>query len=170
MLQPSITKISWKITFLRFLWKFPGANELTTHSEIFTNDNQALFLNVYISQYISLYHWVPVTHICISNLTIIGSDNGFSPGQCQAIIWTNGEKLLIWPLGTNFNEILIEIHWSQIKKIGFEMSPARCRPFCLGLNLLTIHVACALLCLLWFGTGYITYMVQGYFTGTEKIV
>ena len=28
ILQLSITKISWKITFLKFLWNLPGANEL----------------------------------------------------------------------------------------------------------------------------------------------
>ena len=38
---------------------------------------------------------------------IIGSDNGLLPGQHQAIIWTNVGILLIGPLGTNFNEILI---------------------------------------------------------------
>ena len=27
-----------------------------------------------------------VTHICVGNLTIIGSDNGLSPGRRQAII------------------------------------------------------------------------------------
>ena len=43
-------------------------------------------------------------HICVSNLTIIGSDNGLSPGGRQAIIWTNAEALLIWPSGTNLNE------------------------------------------------------------------
>ena len=36
-----------------------------------------------------LTHWGQVTHICVSKLTIIGSDNGLSPGQRQAIIWTN---------------------------------------------------------------------------------
>ena len=30
----------------------------------------------------------------ISKLTIIGSDNGLSPGQHQAIVWTNAETLL----------------------------------------------------------------------------
>ena len=45
-----------------------------------------------------------MTHICVSKLTIIGSDNGLSPGQHQAIIWTNAGILLIGPLGTNFNE------------------------------------------------------------------
>ena len=33
-----------------------------------------------------LTHWGRVTHICVSKLTIIGSDNGLSPGRCQAII------------------------------------------------------------------------------------
>ena len=36
-----------------------------------------------------LTHWGWVTHICVSKLTIIGSDNGLVPGWCQVIIWTN---------------------------------------------------------------------------------
>ena len=32
-----------------------------------------------------LTHWGRVTHICVGNLTIIGSDNGLSPGRRQAI-------------------------------------------------------------------------------------
>ena len=38
---------------------------------------------------------------------MIGSDNGLSPGRRQAIIWTNVAILLIEPLGTNLNQILI---------------------------------------------------------------
>ena len=56
-----------------------------------------------------LTHWGRVTHICVSDLTIIGSDNGLSPGRRQAIIRTNAGILLIRPLGTNFSEILIAI-------------------------------------------------------------
>ena len=44
-----------------------------------------------------LTHWGRMMHICVSNLTIIGSDNGLLPGQCQAIIWTNAGTLLIGP-------------------------------------------------------------------------
>ena len=55
---------------------------------------------------ITLSHWGRVTHICVSKLTIIGSDNGLSPGRRQAIIWTNAWILLIGPLGTNFSDIL----------------------------------------------------------------
>ena len=44
-----------------------------------------------------LTDWGRMTHICVGNLTIIGSDNGLSPGRHQAIIWTNAEKSLIRP-------------------------------------------------------------------------
>ena len=56
-----------------------------------------------------LTHWGRVTHICISKFTIIGSDNGLSPGWRQAIIRNNAGIMLIGPFGTNFSEILIEI-------------------------------------------------------------
>ena len=56
-----------------------------------------------------LTHGARVTHICVSKLTIIGSDNGLSHGRRQAIIWTKAGILLIGPLGTNFIEILIGI-------------------------------------------------------------
>ena len=42
-----------------------------------------------------LTHWGRVTHICVGKLTIIGSDNGLSPGRRQAINWTNTGILLI---------------------------------------------------------------------------
>ena len=57
-----------------------------------------------------LTHWGRVTHICVNKLASIVSDNGLSPGRRQAIIWTNAGILLIGPLGTNFSEILTEIH------------------------------------------------------------
>ena len=57
-----------------------------------------------------LTHWGrAVMHICVGNLTIIGPDNGLSPGRRQPIIWTNAGMLFTGPLGTNFSEILIEI-------------------------------------------------------------
>ena len=77
-----------------------------------------------------------MTHICVSNLTIIGSDNGLSHGRRQTIIWTNDGILLIGPLGTNFSEILIGIQTFSFKKMHLKMSSAKWRPFCLGLNVL----------------------------------
>ena len=87
-------------------------------------------------KYDLLTHWGRVTHLCISKLTIIGSDNGLSPGRCQAIIWTNAGILLIEPLGTNFSEILIETHTFSFKKMRLKISTGKRRPFCLGLNVL----------------------------------
>ena len=84
-----------------------------------------------------LTHWCRVTHICVSRITNIGSDNGLSPGRRQAIIWTNVGILLIRTLGTNFSEILSEIHTFSFKKMHLKMSSAKWRPFCLGLNVLT---------------------------------
>ena len=78
-----------------------------------------------------------MTHICVSELTIIGSDNGLSPDRRQAIIWTNAGILSIGPLGTNFSEILIEILPFSSKKMRLKVSSAKWRPFRLGLNVLT---------------------------------
>ena len=87
----------------------------------------------------SLTHWRWMTHIWVSKLTIIGSDNGLSPGRRQAIIWNNAVILLIAPLGTNFSEILIKIQTFSFKKIHLKMSSRKWRPFCLGLNVLTVR-------------------------------
>ena len=89
------------------------------------------------SMWKELTHWGRETHICVGNLTIIGSDNGLSPGRRQAIIGTNVGILLIRTFGTNFSEILSEIHAFWSKKMDLKMSSAKWRPFCLGLNVLT---------------------------------
>ena len=78
-----------------------------------------------------------MTHVCVGNLIIIGSDNGLSPGRHQAITWTNVGILLIGPLGTIFSEMLIEIHTFSFKKIHLKMWSGKWRPFCLGLNVLS---------------------------------
>ena len=72
--------------------------------------------------FVSLTHWGRVMHICIGNLTIIGSDNGLLPGRCQAIIWTSARILLIRPLGTNFSENLICVQRVSFKKMHLKMS------------------------------------------------
>ena len=97
---------SWKKLFvvgLKFLWN--------------------TFLMIAINQ--NLTHWGQVTHICVGKLTIIGSDNGLSPGRHQAIIRTNAGILSIRPLGTNFSEILIEILTFSFKKMRLKVSSAK---------------------------------------------
>ena len=93
-----------------------------------------VYIYIYLRTAVILTHWGRVTHICVGNLTIIGSDNGLSPGRRQAIIWTNAGILLIRTLGTNFSEILIQINAFSNKKMHIKMSSGKCRPLCLGLN------------------------------------
>ena len=105
-------------------------NNNTTH---FISHRCSIIIYMWVS-IVSLTHWSRVTHICVSKLSILGSDNGLSPGRRQAIIWTNAGILLIGPLGTNFSEILIEINTFSFKKLLLKTSSAKWRPFCLGLN------------------------------------
>ena len=76
--------------------------------------------------YATLTHWGRVTHICVSKLTIIGSDNGLSPGLLQAIIWTNAEILFIGPLEKlqwNLNQnSYVFIQENVIERVDCEMA------------------------------------------------
>ena len=75
---------------------------------------------MYVCLHISpaaLTHWCRVSHICVSKLTIIGLDNGLSPGRHQAIICTNAGIVLVRTVGMNCSAILSEIHIFQFRKI-----------------------------------------------------
>ena len=89
-----------------------------------------------------LTHWGQVMHIYVSNLTIIGSDNGLSPCRRQAIIWTKAGILLIGALGSNFSGILTQIHTFSFKEMHFKMSSGKRQPFCLGLYVLNVCTRC----------------------------
>ena len=78
-----------------------------------------------------LTQWDRVTHICVGNLTIIGSDNitwiqNYLNQSWNIVNWTLRNKLL-WKLNRNAN-IFSEEN-------AFEISSAKC-PFHLGLNVL----------------------------------
>ena len=55
----------------------------------------------------------------------------------QTIICTNAGILLIQHLETIFSEIISEIHIFPFKNMHFKMSPAKWRPFCISLNVLS---------------------------------
>ena len=61
-----------------------------------------------------------VTHICVSKLIIIVSDNGLSPGRRQAIVWTNAGILSIGPLETNFSDKLDEFYIFSSRKCNWK--------------------------------------------------
>ena len=72
------------------------------------------FCNVWILECFLWYffchrQYYVILDSCVGKLTFIGSDSSLSSGQCQAIIWTNVQILIIGLLGTNFSEILMEI-------------------------------------------------------------
>ena len=122
-----IRKRGHRITIRRLI------NIISVHDDIFRT---TLINPMAAETRILLTHWGRVTHICVGKLTIIGSNNGLSPGRRQAIIWTSAGILLSGPLGTNFSEILIEIQTFSLKEIRLKMSSAKWCPFCLGLNVL----------------------------------
>ena len=90
-----------------------------------------------------------MTHICVSKLTIICSDNGLSPGRRHAIIWTNAWILLTGPLGTKFSEILLESCKFSFKIMYLKLSSYNLRQFCVGPNemIFGLNVSEALLCI-----------------------
>ena len=81
-------------------------------------------------------------HLCSDN----GSDNGSSPIRRRVIIWTSNGLLLIGPLGTDFNEILTEIHTFSFKKMHLKMSSGKWRPFCLSHNVLRKNGKIPIIC------------------------
>ena len=82
-------------------------------------------------------------HVCISKLTIIGSDNGLSSARCQVIIWTYAGTLLIGPLGTNLSEILIKIYifiqQNALENAVLKIAAILCRPQCVNTVKTTSH-------------------------------
>ena len=78
-----------------------------------------------------LTHWGLVTHVCVSKLASIGSDNGLLPGRRQATIRTNAGSL-----GTSFDELLIEIQTFSLTKMHLKMLSGKWWPFCLSPNVL----------------------------------
>ena len=121
------------------LWHSPQGNLTASAQATLPHDEFYCYtfkILTTFSRITELTHWGRVTHICVSELTIIGSDNGLSPGRRQAIIWNNAGLLLIEPLGTNVSEISIGIQTFSFKKMHLKMSSGKWRPFCLGLNVL----------------------------------
>ena len=85
---------------------------------------------------VALTHWGRVTHICVVDLTIIGSDNGLSPGRRQlshylnqcwdTVNWTHGNKFQ-WNLNQNS---YIFIQENAFENVVWEMAAILSRPQC----------------------------------------
>ena len=116
------TEFTESISWLLMTWrcKDPGHRQPQQTDPLHRQPHQTDLVKPGLHGPHILTHWGRVTHICVGNLTIIGSDNGLSPGRRQAIIWTSAGILLIGPLGTNFIEILIKVLTFSFKENVFE--------------------------------------------------
>ena len=107
ILQPKWLSLS------QFLWMFWSAAQMS-------------------SEHVDFMLFSVWSHDNLINSFIIGSDNSLSPGRRQAIIWTNAGILWIRTLGTNFSEILSEIHAFSFKKMHLKLSSILSRPQCVN--------------------------------------
>ena len=83
--------------------------------------------------FMGLTHWGRLTHLCVSELTIIGSDNGLSPShylkQCWIIVnWTLRNKLH-WNFKWNSN---IFIQENSLEHVVCEIASILSRPQCVN--------------------------------------
>ena len=70
--------------FQHWLRSWLGADQVISH---YLNQWWLHYWHIFASLGLNgLTHWGRVTHICVSKLSILGSDNGLSPGRRQAII------------------------------------------------------------------------------------
>ena len=137
LIKSQSTTLSIDIPFIIRLFYDQQRSLEITHNPTNWRKYSYLFMNSVCSEgLVLLTHWCRVMHICVGTLTIIGWDNGLSPGRRQAIIWTNAEILLIRTLGTNFSDFLSEIGAFSFKKMHLKMSSGKWQPSCFGLNVL----------------------------------
>ena len=108
--------------------------------------------------HISLTHWGRPTHMCVSQLTILGSDHGLSPGRRQAIIWTNAGLLLIetivngdklqWNFIRNWYIVILDNAFENVVwKMAAILPRAQCVNPCLWLHFcqsLSLYVSLSL--------------------------
>ena len=88
-----------------------------------------------------LTNWGRVTHICVDNLTVIGSENGLSPGRRQASIWNQCWNIVNWTLGNKlqwkFNQNSnIFIQENVFENVVCEMAFILSRPQCVKQTML----------------------------------
>ena len=92
---------------------------------------------LYLSQCRILTRWDRVTHKYVSDSTLIGSDNGLSPGRRQVVMRTITGILLKWSLGNklqrHFNRNLyIFVQENAIKNVIWKMAGILSRSQCVN--------------------------------------
>ena len=120
-------------------WGDPSVTGDSLHKGPMTQSFDFVVVVIELKKLLILTHWGRVTHICVSKLTIIGSDNGFvawpAPShylnQCWIIVnWTLRNKLQ-WNLNRNSN---IFIQENAFESVVCETAAILSRPQCVKLN------------------------------------
>ena len=103
------------------------------HPDFYNECESGFICSIHWTTYV-LTHWGRVTHICVVKQTIIGSDNGLSPGRRQAIIRTNAGILSIGTFGTNLRNFkwnsCIFIQGNAFENVVWKMAAILSRPQC----------------------------------------
>ena len=78
-----------------------------------------------------------VTHIRVSTLTIMGSDNGLSPGCHQAIIWTKCRNIVNWILRNKlqwnvYRNLYICVQENAFEIVVMKLTAILSRPQCVN--------------------------------------
>ena len=128
--------ISWSF----YLW---NRNDIPWKT-IFSIQTEACMLSlcvditVYMGTAFSLEHFVRgrLTHIFVGNVTIIGLDNGLSPGRRQSIFLANAGILLIQSFETNFSEMFTEFIYLHSRTYLCKCRPRNGGHLASGLNVL----------------------------------
>ena len=107
---------------------------MVTHALTITQTPRLYMFHSSAAIWCQITHWGRVTHICVSKINIIGSDNGLSPGRRQAIIWTNAgivnwtpRNKFQWKVNRNSN---IFIEENTFENVVCEMLSILSRPQC----------------------------------------
>ena len=126
---------------LHWYGKHLALNGICKHTQGFpvwiTNDVLTTYVFVqhhYFSEWIINSLRPNDAYICVSELTIIGSDNGLLPARHQAITWTNASLLSIGLVRTICSEIIF------IQEMHLKMWSAGMAAIFSRGDVLTVHV------------------------------
>ena len=131
--EKAVTSI-WRKHWLSLLSRKQGRFSGENHKNNIGMSSPGLRVKEVLYVYSQLTHWGRVTHISISKLTSISSNNGLTPTSYLNQWWNvvNWNKLQ-WNLKQN--------SYIFIQENAFEMSSEKWRSFCLDLNVLSVYAA-----------------------------
>ena len=96
--------------------------------------NKVSTMTTFMKLNLLLTHWGRVTHICVSKLSVTGSDNDLSLDRRQAIIWTKCWNIVNWTLRNKRQWFFFYRNWyifiqeNVFKNVVWKMTAILSRP------------------------------------------